>query len=90
MKRRSRPWLVVLTIGCLLYFGFYREGCVCPIGAIQNVAVALTESGYSIPIVVIVFFFLPLVFALLFWSYVASGPAGAARERFRASLTTPR
>src|ERR1039458_7078463 len=40
LKRRSRKWAVALTIGSLAYFGFYREGCVCPIGSIQNVAVA--------------------------------------------------
>ena len=65
LGRRSRNWLVVLTIGCLAYFGFYREGCVCPIGAIQNVAVALTDPAYAIPPLVIVFFFLPLAMALV-------------------------
>src|SRR3990172_9613064 len=39
--KRSRSWIIGLTVACLIYFGFYREGCVCPIGAIQNVAVAL-------------------------------------------------
>src|ERR1019366_4516736 len=34
LKRRSRKWAVALTIGSLAYFGFYREGCVCPIGSI--------------------------------------------------------
>ena len=42
LKRRSRRWLVGLAIFSLAYFGFYREGCVCPIGSLQNVAVALT------------------------------------------------
>ncbi len=65
LKRRSRNGLVVLTIACLIYFGFYREGCVCPIGAIQNVTVALTDPTYTIPLVVIVFFFLPLIVSLL-------------------------
>ena len=27
----------------MAYFGFYREGCVCPIGSIQNVTVALID-----------------------------------------------
>src|ERR1035441_1716771 len=52
LKRRSRKWAVALTIGSLAYFGFYREGCICPIGSIQNVAVALTDRAYSIPMVV--------------------------------------
>jgi polyferredoxin len=66
LKRRSRRWLSWLTIASLAYFGFYREGCVCPIGSIQNVAVALTDPRYSIPILVVATFFLPLVVALFF------------------------
>ena len=27
----------------------YREGCVCPIGSIQNVAVALVDPAYAVP-----------------------------------------
>ncbi len=82
LQRRSRRLLVVLTIACLLYFGFYREGCVCPIGAIQNVTVALTEPAYAIPYVVIAFFFLPLVFAILFGRVFCGGvcPLGAIQD----------
>ncbi len=64
LGRRSRNGLVALTIACLLYFGLYREGCVCPIGAIQNIAVALTDASYAIPLVVVLFFFVPLVLSL--------------------------
>ena len=66
LTRRSRRWLVVLTISTVAYFGFYREGCVCPIGSIQNVAVALTDARSRIPIVVIATFFLPLLVAVFF------------------------
>ena len=64
LRRRDRRWLRALTVGSLAYFGFYREGCVCPIGSIQNVTVALTDPHYSIPIVVTATFFLPLVAAV--------------------------
>src|ERR1039457_4638356 len=64
LKRPNRKWAIVLTIGSLAFFGFYREGCVCPIGSIQNVAVALTDRTYAIPMVVTAVFFLPLVVAL--------------------------
>lgn len=82
LKGRSRRGLLTLAIGCLLYFGFYREGCVCPIGAIQNVTVALTEPTYVIPYFVMVFFFLPLLLALVFGRVFCGGvcPLGAIQE----------
>ncbi len=82
LARRSRRWLVVLTIGCLAYFGFYREGCICPIGSIQNVVVALTDPEYSIPIVVTAIFFLPLLVAVFFGRAFCGGvcPLGAIQE----------
>ena len=82
LNRRSRRGLVVLTIGCLLYFGLYRVGCVCPIGAIQNVVVALTDPGYAISYVVIAIFFLPLFLALLFGRVYCGGvcPLGAIQD----------
>jgi len=82
LSRRSRKWVLVLTVGCLAYFGFYREGCICPIGSIQNVAVALIDPEYSIPIVVIAVFFLPLIVALFFGRAFCGGvcPLGAIQE----------
>lgn len=82
LSRRSRKWLVPLVIGCLLYFGLYREGCVCPIGAIQNVVVALTDPRFAISYVVIAIFFLPLVAAVLFGRVFCGGvcPLGAIQE----------
>jgi len=82
LGRRSRRELTLLTIGCLIYFGFYRKGCVCPIGAIQNVAVALTDPAYAVPYVVLVFFFLPLVFALFFGRVFCGGvcPLGGIQD----------
>ena len=40
---------MAVSVVCLAYFGFYREGCICPIGAIQNVAVALVDPHYAVP-----------------------------------------
>ncbi len=82
LSRRSRKWALALAVACLAYFGFYREGCVCPIGAIQNVSVALVDPSYSIPIVVIAIFFLPLLVALFFGRAFCSGvcPLGAIQE----------
>ncbi len=82
LRRRNRRWLVFLTIACLAYFGFYREGCICPIGSIQNVAAALVDPAYSIPIVAIAVFFLPLLVALFFGRAFCGGvcPLGAMQE----------
>ena len=82
IRRRSRPLALALSAGSLAYFGFYREGCICPIGSIQNVAVALTDPGYSIPIVVTAVFFLPLLVAVLFGRAFCGGvcPLGAIQE----------
>ncbi|MFH1417320.1 MAG: 4Fe-4S binding protein [Planctomycetota bacterium] len=82
LYRRSRTWLAVLSIGCLLYFGLYREGCVCPIGAIQNMTVALTDSRYAVSYFVIAIFFLPLVASVLFGRVFCGGvcPLGAIQD----------
>jgi NosR/NirI family nitrous oxide reductase transcriptional regulator len=82
LKRRSRKWVVALAAGSLAYFGFYREGCICPIGSIQNVTVALTDPKYSIPIVVTATFVLPLAVALFFGRAFCGGVCalGAMQE----------
>jgi polyferredoxin len=65
-RQRSRAGLVGLSIFSLLYFGFYREGCVCAIGSVQNVALALFGTGYALPVGVAAFFAAPLAVALFF------------------------
>lgn len=81
-KRRDRRMLTVLTIASLAYFGFYRQGCICPIGSIQNVTVALADPNYSIPLVAIAVFFLPLVTAIFYGRVFCGGvcPLGAMQE----------
>lgn len=63
-RRRSRRGLVGLGIFSLLYFGFWRHGCVCSIGAPQNVVLGLFDASYAVPLSVTAFFVLPLAFAL--------------------------
>jgi len=65
-KQRSRRNIFLLMVFSLAYFGFYRNGCVCPIGAIQNVTYALFNPAYAIPVFVVIFFVLPLVLALFY------------------------
>jgi ferredoxin len=66
LKKRSRRAILALTVFSLLYFGFWRKGCVCSIGAIQNIVFSIFDRDYAVPIVVVVFFLLPLVFTLFF------------------------
>lgn len=66
LYRRSRREVQILSVFSLLYFGFYRLGCVCSVGSVQNVALALGPNGYAVPFAVMAFFLLPLGFALFF------------------------
>jgi ferredoxin len=82
LKKRSRKWIVVLMIFSLVYFGFYRKGCLCPIGGIQNVALTIFDSGYALPLAGILFVALPFVFTLFFGRVFCSGvcPLGAIQD----------
>ncbi len=64
IRARSREGIFLLSVFSIAYFGFFRKGCICPIGAIQNIALALADPSYAIPVVAIAFFALPLVTAL--------------------------
>jgi polyferredoxin len=63
-RKRSRAGIIVLALFSLLFFGFFRGGCLCPIGAIQNIAVAIFEPVFSLGWFGILIFFLPILFAL--------------------------
>lgn len=80
--RRSRKGLMVLSLASLAYFGFYRKGCVCAIGAIQNVALGMFDRSYAIPVTVLIFFLAPLVVALFAGRVFCSGvcPHGAIQD----------
>ncbi len=62
--KRSRRWIFGLMVFSVIYFGFWRKGCICPIGAIQNVTLTIFDKGYAIPVSALVFFLLPLLFSL--------------------------
>lgn len=82
LKRRSRSGLAALAVFSIAYFGFFRKGCVCPVGSIQNVCAALTDSSLVLPWGVLAFFLLPLVFALFTGRVFCSGvcPLGAIQD----------
>lgn len=81
--RGRRRWLATAaTLFTLAYFGFWRQGCVCPIGSTQNIAASLADPTVGVPWVVIAFFFLPLVATLLFGRVFCGGacPLGAIQD----------
>lgn len=82
LKKRSRKGIFMLSLFSLFYFGFWRKGCVCPIGSIQNVSQGFFDPAFILPTVVIAFFFLPIIATLFFGrSYCASVcPHGAMQD----------
>lgn len=82
LKKRSRRAIFSLMVFSLAYFGFYRKGCVCAIGSIQDVTLFLFNSSYSIPLLTIFFFIAPLVATLLFGRGFCAGvcPLGAVQD----------
>ena len=82
LRMRSRTGMVWLSLFSLAYFGFFRKGCVCSVGSLQNVALGLFDKEYLVALPVLFFFALPLVFALLFGRVFCAGvcPLGVVQD----------
>jgi ferredoxin len=82
LKKRSRQGLLWMSVFSLAYFGFYRQGCICSVGSVQNISLALFNQAYTIPLTALLFFIIPLVFALLYGRVFCAGvcPLGAIQE----------
>lgn len=82
LKKRSRKGVFVVLLCSLGFFGFYQKGCVCAVGALQNVTLAIFDTGYAIPFLLVLFFLLPLLFSLFFGRTFCSSvcPLGAIQE----------
>jgi ferredoxin len=74
--------LVWLSLFSMAYFGFWRKGCVCAIGSLQNVAYALGDNSYVLPWGVLAFFVLPLAVTLFAGRSFCAGvcPHGALQD----------
>jgi NosR/NirI family transcriptional regulator, nitrous oxide reductase regulator len=82
LKKRSRQGIIWVSLFSLAYFGFYRQGCICAIGSVQNISLALFNYSYAMPLSALLFFIIPLIFALLSGRVFCAGvcPLGAIQE----------
>ena len=82
LKKRSRRGIIWVSVVTLAYFGFYRQGCICAVGSVQNVALSLFNDNYAMPLSALLFFIIPLIFALLSGRIFCAGacPLGAIQE----------
>ena len=72
-KKRSRLAVFWLSLVAIAYFGFWKKGCVCSIGAIQNISLGIADPTFIVPVTTILIFLLPLIFALFFGRIFCSG-----------------
>ncbi|MGD0581674.1 MAG: 4Fe-4S binding protein [Bacteroidales bacterium] len=82
IKKRSRNGIIWMSVFSLAYFGFYRQGCICSIGSVQNISLAIFNNSYAVPLSALLFFIVPLIFALLYGRVFCAGvcPLGAIQE----------
>jgi len=73
VRNRSRKGIFAVMMFSLVYFGFMRQGCICPVGSLQNVVQALFDPRAAVPLTVLGFFLLPLVTALFFGRTFCAG-----------------
>jgi polyferredoxin len=81
-RGKSRVFISLPLAAGLLYFGFIKHGCICPVGATGNIVASLTHRDLSTAATSIFMFFIPVVFAL-FAGRVFCGtvcPLGAVQE----------
>jgi NADH:ubiquinone oxidoreductase subunit E/NAD-dependent dihydropyrimidine dehydrogenase PreA subunit len=93
LKLRHRGALTAITVFTILYFGFYRAGCVCPIGGIQNIVHSATDPAYTVSIVVTAMVLLPIIATLFFGRVFCGGacPLGAIQDiMLRKPVRVPR
>ncbi len=81
LKHKRIAWLTLLMVVGLSYFGFFRGGCICPVGATTNFFIGLAAPEL-IGKVVAVLFLLPLIFAFFFGRVFCSSacPLGAVQH----------
>ena len=83
-RYRNRNYVRLVSLLTLIFLGFLKSGCVCPIGSIQNVAAAFFNRAAPVSILLLLVFFLPLL-ASLYYGRLFCGvacPLGALQDLF--------
>lgn len=82
LMKRSRKGIFWVSVFTILYFGFYREGCICSVGSLQNITLALFHKGCNISLSAILFFVIPLLYTLFFGRTFCAAvcPLGAIQD----------
>lgn len=80
-RRVNARWFWIPAAATLGYFGFVRGGCICPVGSVANMAIALVHPS-MIGKTTALMFFLPLPAALIMGRVfcVAGCPLGAIQH----------
>lgn len=81
-RRRNRSIILGVSVVSVAWFGFFRSGCVCSVGSIQNVVLSLADPTYHLPWYVLLVFIIPLLAAVVFGRVFCAGvcPLGALQE----------
>ncbi len=82
IKKRSRKGVFWTSVFSLIYFGFIREGCICSVGSIQNIVLAIFDPSYVLPITALLFFLIPLIVTLFYGRTFCAAvcPLGAIQD----------
>ena len=82
VTRKSAKAVGILTAATLIYLGIVRGGCICPVGAVSNVAQGLFLPTAVLGIATILLFISPLIVALIAGRvFCSSGcPLGAVQQ----------
>lgn len=83
VRHQPRHRITAITVIALLYFGLFRGGCICPVGATTNFCMGLAAPEL-IGRTVAVLFLLPLVTAFFFGRVFCTSacPIGAIQHLF--------